>query len=232
MQYFLTTALALQFFFSASAHKPIKGKWESLFDGSTTRGWNSYGKAYAGEAWKVVDGSLYLDANSKKTKNTHGGDLISKEIYENFHLKLEWKVAANGNSGIFFWVQNDPEHQATVWLTGPEMQVLDNDGHPDGKINKHRAGNLYDLIAGTENAVNTVGEWNKAEIIANKGKLQFVLNGITTLITSYGNNHWDSLIANSKFKDMPAFGKKFKGHIALQDHGDDVWFRNIMIKQL
>ncbi len=232
MQLFLNTAISLTMFFSATPEKPVKQKWVSLFDGTTTRGWNSYGKAYAGEAWKVVDGALYLDSKSKKTQNTSGGDIISETTYENFHLKLEWKISAKGNSGIFFWVQNDPINQSSVWLTGPEMQVLDNDGHYDGTINKHRAGNLYDLIAGTEGAVKPVGEWNKAEIIVNKGNLKFILNGITTVNTTYGNQQWDSLIAGSKFKDMPAFAKKFKGHIALQDHGDDVWFRNIMIKEL
>lgn len=212
-----------------------KKGWVSLFDGKTTKGWHSYGKTTAGEAWKVTDGALYLYA-SKKDKadwqSKTGGDLVTDGEYENFHLKLDWKISKNGNSGIIFWVQDDPSKYKYVWNTGPEMQVLDNDGHPDGKINKHRAGNLYDLIAGKEGVVKAVGEWNTAEIISNKGKLDFILNGVTVVSTTYGDDNWRQMIAGSKFKSMPDFAKVFKGHIALQDHGGDVWFRNIMIKQL
>jgi hypothetical protein len=110
--------------------------------------------------------------------------------------------------------------------------VLDNDGHPDGKIKKHRAGNLYDLVEGKEGAVNKVGEWNLVDIISYNGKLDFYLNGINVVSTSYGDADWKKLVAGSKFKDKPDFGKTFSGHIALQDHGDKVWYRNIMIKKL
>ncbi|MCK9404616.1 MAG: DUF1080 domain-containing protein [Chitinophagaceae bacterium] len=207
--------------------------WISLFDGTTTKGWHTFGKTFAGEAWKVADGTLYLDASNKANWQTKGGgDIVSDDAFENFHLKLDWKISKNGNSGVIFWVQDDPAKYAYTWHTGPEMQVLDNDGHSDGKINKHRAGNLYDLIAGKEDAVNPVGEWNTAEIISNKGKLDFILNGITVLSTTYGDDNWKQLIAGSKFKPRPDFGTNFKGHIALQDHGNDVWYKNIMIKKL
>jgi hypothetical protein len=176
---------------------------------------------------------LHLDASDKTDwQSKGGGDIIHEMELENFHLKLDWKVAKNGNSGIIFWVQNDPSKYKYVWYTGPEMQVLDNDGHPDGKIQKHRAGNLYDLIASTEGVTKPVGEWNTAEIICNKGKLEFKLNGTSILSTTYGDEQWNNLIANSKFRSMPAFAKTFKGHIALQDHGDNVWFKNIVVKKL
>lgn len=219
-----------------TGHTVLKKKgWVYLFDGKTTKGWHSYGKPAAGEAWKVVDGTLYLDASKKDAadwQSKTGGDLVSDGEFENFHLKLDWKISPKGNSGIIFWIQDDPSKFKYVWYTGPEMQILDNDGHADGKINKHRAGNLYDLVAGKEGVVKPVGEWNTAEVISNKGKLDLVLNGVTVVSTTYGDDNWAQLVAGSKFKNMPDFGKLAKGHIALQDHGNDVWFKNIMIKQL
>ncbi len=207
---------------------PQKRGWISLFDGKTAKGWTTYGKDTLGGSWKVEDGTLHLDASDKSGR----GDIIHELELENFHLKLDWKIAKNGNSGIIFWVQNDPAKYKYVWYTGPEMQVLDNDGHADAKINKHRSGNLYDLIAGKEGVTKPVGEWNTAEIISNAGKLEFKLNGESILTTTYGDEQWNQMIANSKFKSMPAFGKNFKGHIALQDHGDHVWYRNIVVKKL
>lgn len=208
--------------------KPQKKGWISLFDGKSAKGWTTYGKDSLGGSWKVENGTLHLDAADKSGR----GDIVHELELENFHLKLDWKIAKNGNSGIIFWVQNDPSKYKYVWYTGPEMQVLDNDGHADAKINKHRAGNLYDLVASKEGVTKPVGEWNTAEIISNRGKLEFKLNGETILTTTYGDEQWNQMIANSKFKSMPAFGKNFKGHIALQDHGDHVWFRNIEVKKL
>lgn len=217
--------------FSAPS-QPKPSEWIHLFDGKTTKGWHSYGKATAGNAWKVQDGTLFFNAESKKINPTQGGDLVTNGSFTNFHLKLEWKISKNGNSGIIFWVQDDTSKYKQVWFTGPEMQVLDNDGHPDGKIKKHRAGNLYDLVEGKEGAVNKVGEWNFVDIISYNGKLDFYLNGVNTVSTTYGDADWKALIAGSKFKYSPDFGKTFGGHIALQDHGDNVWYRNIMIKKL
>ena len=149
------------------AEKPIENKkgWIALFDGKTTKGWHSYGKTAAGEAWKVEDGILHLDAG----KGLNAGDIVTDESFNDFDLKLEWKISKNGNSGIIFYIQDEPKKYDYIWYTGPEMQILDNDGHSDGKIIKHRAGNLYDLIEGKEGVVKAVGEWNQVEIISNKG---------------------------------------------------------------
>ncbi len=223
-------AFVSQLFATPIQPKPVK--WRNLFDGKTTKGWHSYGKPTPGAAWKVEDGTLFLDGVSKKEQQLTGGDIVTDESFGNFHLKMEWKISKNGNSGIIFYVQDDTAKYKQVWFTGPEMQVLDNDGHPDGKIKKHRAGNLYDLIEGKEGAVNKVGEWNLVEIISNNGQLDFYLNGINVVSTTYGDPQWRELIAGSKFKTKPDFGKVFSGHIALQDHGDNVWYRNIMIKKL
>jgi hypothetical protein len=210
--------------------KPIEHKkgWISLFDGKTTKGWHSYGKTTAGEAWKVEDGSIHLDAG----KGLSAGDIVTDESFDDFDLKLEWKISKNGNSGVIFFIQDEPKKYEQIWFTGPEMQVLDNDGHPDGKIIKHRAGNLYDLIEGKEGVVKPVGEWNQVEIISNKGKLDLLLNGVTVVSTTLGDDNWKKLVAGSKFKTKPDFGKIFSGHIGLQDHGNEVWFRDIKIKKL
>lgn len=207
-------------------------EWTPLFDGLTFNGWSKYGGGEVGKAWKVENGEIYLDAVNKDGWQTgDGGDIVTNEEFENFHFKYEWKIAPNGNSGVIFLVHESPEYQYP-WHTGPEMQVLDNNGHPDAKIISHRAGDLYDLIVSSEETVKPAGEWNQAEIIVNQGKLELVLNGVTIVTTSMWTPEWEALIAKSKFKDMPGFGKYKKGKIALQDHGDLVHFRNLQIKKL
>jgi hypothetical protein len=221
---------------NTSATKDDNG-WVSLFDGKSTKGWHTYGKTTIGKAWKAENGALHLDAASKKDWQTEeGGDIISDQEYDNFHLKLEWKIAPKGNSGVIFYIHEDPKAYQYPWQTGPEMQVLDNGtptslGHSDAKLYTHRAGDLYDLLASKE-AVKPAGEWNEVEIVADKGKLDFYMNGQHTLSTTMWNNTWKEMIAISKFKDMKDFGTFKKGKIGLQDHGADVWFRNIKIKRL
>jgi hypothetical protein len=210
--------------------------WVSLFDGSSTNGWHSYGKDHVGAAWKVENGVLHLDAESKKTAKAEGGDMVTNEEFGNFDLKLEWRISEKGNSGVIFYVKDDHSKYENTYNTGPEMQVLDNGsatmlGHPDGKLYTHRAGDLYDLLAAKE-AAKPLGEWNQTEIRCNNGKVDFFLNGEHTLSTNLWNDSWRQMIAISKFKDMMDFGTFKKGKIALQDHGDEVWYRNIRVKKL
>ena len=204
-----------------------KGGWKKLFDGKTKNGWHSYGKATAGDAWKIADGTLYVDSSVKE-----GGDLVTNEEYSNFDLKLEWKISQNGNSGILININEDAKKYNETYITGPEIQVLDNDGHPDGKITKHRAGDLYDLVKSSSEPVKPVGEWNAVEIISNKGKLQIFVNGTNVVTTNMWDDNWRKMIAGSKFKNWSDFGTFKKGKIALQDHGNAVWYRNIEIKKL
>lgn len=207
--------------------------WVTLFDGKTTTGWHSYGKDKAGGLWKIADGVLYLDTTKKNGYQTiGGGDLVTDKEYENFDFKVEWKIAPAGNSGLIFLINEDTTKYKEVWTTGPEMQIVDNDLHPDGKIFKHKAGDLYDLIPSSKESAKPVGEWNEAEIKMENGKLDLFLNGTKTVSTTVGDSTWIALVAGSKFKDMPAFGKAKKGKIALQDHGNMVSFRNIRIKEL
>jgi hypothetical protein len=210
-----------------------KEGWQLLFDGSSTKGWHKYGGAPVGTAWKAADGILHLDAAEKVDWQIKGGgDIVSDEEYENFHLKLEWKIDTCGNSGIMFYVKEDTGTYKYPWETGPEMQVLDNKCHADSKITKHRAGDLYDLISSSKEAVKPALEWNLAEIKCVNGKLEFFLNGENVVSTQMWDDAWKKMVAGSKFSKMPGFGTYKKGRIALQDHGNHVWYRNVRIKRL
>ncbi len=206
-----------------------KNKWVKLFDGKSTQGWHNYGKTTVGDRWKAEDGTLHL---LPKASGNTGGDLVTDKEYSNFHLKLEWKISAKGNSGIFLFVKEEPETYSTAYLTGLEMQVLDNEGHKDGKIISHRAGDLYDLIKSSSEPVKPVGQWNKVEVISNNGKLDFKLNGVHIVSTTIGDEKWKALVAGSKFSTFKGFGIYKSGKIALQDHSDEVWYKNISIKEL
>jgi len=207
--------------------------WQLLFDGESTKGWHKYGGKPVGSAWKVADGALYLDTTIKENwQIKDGGDIVSDSAFENFHLKLEWKIAKDGNSGIMFYVHEDTVKYKWPWETAPEMQVLDNNGHPDSKIIKHRAGDLYDLISCSKETVKPAGEWNLAEVKCLNGKLDLFLNGENVVSTTLWDDNWKKLVAGSKFVEMPDFGTYKKGKIGLQDHGNAVWYRKIMIKKL
>ncbi len=206
--------------------------WELLFDGTSTQGWHTYGRSAVGQAWKVSNGVLYFDTTRVNGRRAGGGDITTNKEYENFHLKLEWKIAPGGNSGIIFLVNEDTSKYRATYATGLEMQVIDNNGHADAKITKHRAGDLYDLIASSKETVKPLDQWNLAEIKMNKGKLDLYLNGENIVSTELWNDNWKTVVDNSKFKTWGGFAKFRKGKIALQDHGDMVWFRNIRIKEL
>jgi len=207
-----------------------KEGWKLLFDGKTSTGWHTYNQKTFGPAWKILGGTLFCDTTYHIPKGQEG-DICTNGVYENFDLKYEWKISKNGNSGVMFLVQESPKYEAP-YLTGPEMQVLDNEGHPDGKIHKHRAGDLYDLIASSSEPVHAVGEWNQAEIKLDHGSLNLFLNGVLVVSTTLWDKQWDALVAGSKFSKMTGFAKSKSGHIDLQDHGNAVWFRNIRIKVL
>ena len=210
----------------------IKDGWELLFDGKTTKGWHSYNKKVAGSSWKVDNGTIHLNAAEKDNFQIRdGGDLLTDQEFDNFDLKLEWKIDTCGNSGIIFFIHEDPKYKY-CWETGPEMQVLDNKCHPDAKIIKHRAGDLYDLISCSKETVKPALQWNKVEIKSVNGKLDLLLNGVNVVSTQLWDDGWKKMLAGSKFKSMPDFGTYKKGHIAIQDHGNNVWFRNIKIKKL
>jgi hypothetical protein len=208
-----------------------KQGWKLLFDGKTTQGWHTYLKDTVGSKWQVVEGTLVFDQTKP---SSGGGDIVTNESYENYELNLEWKVAKGSNSGIIFDVQEDPKYGAT-YLTGPEMQVLDNIDASDNKKQNHLAGCLYDMSGdATVSKPVPVGQWNKVRLIQNKGHLTFYLNGTKTFEGQIGSDDWKKLIENSKFKgdDFADFAKVAKGKIALQEHPGSSQWRNIKILPL
>lgn len=206
--------------------KEIKKGWVLLFDGKTTEGWHTYLKEDASAAWTIQDGALAFDPEAGE-----GGDLVTDQEYENYELSLEWKIAEGGNSGIIFNVHEDPEFGAT-YVSGPEMQVLDNEKAHDNKEDDHLAGSLYDMIPVGRTVAKAAGEWNLASIRLKDGQLTLTLNGVQTADVQIGSEEWKKLIAGSKFKDWEHFAQYSKGRIALQDHGNKVWYRNIKIRPL
>jgi hypothetical protein len=197
-----------------------------LFNGHNLDGWHSYLKNQPGSAWSAKNGTIALDPGSGS-----GGDLTTDKQYQNYILKLEWKISDGGNSGIIFNIHESPQYKQT-YVTGPEMQVLDNKNAEDNKKPSHLAGSLYDLIAAPSSAAKPAGKWNKVKIKLLDGHLQFWLNGKNVVDTQMWNGHWKKLVNQSKFKNWKGFAAYKKGHIALQDHGHAVWYRNIKIKKL
>lgn len=203
--------------------------WKLLFDGRSTTGLRNFKSETVGNKWVAQKGTLHFKGKNAAGK---GGDvIITDKEYQDYELYLEWKIATGGNSGIIYNVVESDEYDY-VWQTGPEMQILDNVRHSDGQIVKHRAGDLYDLIECETVVVNEPEVWNKAKIVMKDGKVQHWLNGYKVVETEFWTPEWDQMVAGSKFKDMPGFGTARKGHIALQDHSDPVWFRNIKIREL
>jgi cytochrome c len=205
--------------------------WKLLFDGKALNGWHTYGKNATGKSWIVQDGAIHLNVGPNH-QAADGGDILTAGEYANYELKLEWKVAPCGNSGIIYNIKEDPAKYQYGWETGPEMQVLDNTCHPDARIEKHRAGDLYDLISCRTETVRPAGQWNAVRLVNRNGKVEHWLNGRKVVEVDMTGEDWAALIAGSKFKDMPDFGKATQGKIALQDHGDKVWYRNIKIRTL
>ncbi len=211
--------------------------WTSLFDGSSTAGWRNYNKAtFPEQGWEITDGTLHCLGSGKGEAGGDGDDIIYDKKFTNFHLKLEWKISEGGNSGIFYLVQEGPEYP-DPWKTAPEMQVLDNERHPDaeaGKDGNRKAGSLYDLIPAVPQNAKPAGEWNTAEIKVYKGSVWHIQNGETVLEYHLWTPEWNELVAGSKFPDEnPNWANvAAEGFVGLQDHGDDVWYRNIQIREL
>jgi hypothetical protein len=200
----------------------LRGNWITLFDGRTLNGWHAYQQA-AGvtTGWRIDSGAIRTEGTAK--------DLVSDHQYSSFDLELEWKVAPGSNSGIFWWAN---EGTGEIYENAPEMQVLDNGGHPDGKAELTAAGSLYALYGAPLTLPKPVGQWNQVRIESRGGKVQLWLNGVRTVDVNFDSKVFLDKVAASKFKAWITFGKSRRGHLGLQSHGGVVWFRNIRIKDL
>jgi 3-keto-disaccharide hydrolase len=206
-----------------------KAGFRLLFDGRTTDGWRGYNMKEMPPGWKAIDGILTRVAGGAGGKGAGGGDdIITKDQFDNFELKLQWRVGKGVNSGILYRAK---EGAVTSWHVTPEMQVLDNVGFGDPSP-LHHAGALYDLYAPAKDTTRPISEWNDVRLIANGNHIEHWLNGVKVVECEIGSPDWNERLAKSKFKDKPDFAKATKGHICLQDHSGKIEYRNIKLRPL
>ena len=222
-----------------------------LFDGTSSKGWRGYGKDALPGRWTVEDGCLkFSGTGSGEGQTGEGGDVIFAHQFKNFTLEMEWKISKGGNSGIFYLAkevttkdENGNDRYEPIYISAPEYQVLDNANHPDallGVDGNRQSASLYDMIPAVPQNQNPYGEWNKVKILVYKGTVVHFQNDVKVLEYHLWTQQWTDMLQASKFsqKDWPlAFellnncgGENHEGYIGLQDHGDDVWYRNIRIK--
>lgn len=207
--------------------------WMLLFNGHDVGKWRGYNKSTCPKGWDVVEGTLHCNGSGRgEAGAADGGDIIYPEEFQNFELTLEWKISDGGNSGILYLATELPSK--TIWQTAPEMQVLDNTKHPDGRDGLHSAGALYDMIGVPADKVKPVGQWNQVKILVYKGLVEHWLNGEKVVEYHLWTPEWEAMVAKSKFPQYNPDWAKIpqKGLIGLQDHGDDVWYKNIKIRKL
>jgi hypothetical protein len=232
--------IGLFFLFSPNcfSQKLDKDKdWEILFDGNSFNGWHRFNNDKVGNVWIIKNGTMEMVPTKRDRRDRKSHDILTNKEYTNFILSLEWKISEKGNSGILWGIQEGKKYKAP-YRTGPEIQIIDNNGHPDAKVrpNFHQAGALYDLSQPTIDNTKPAGQWNELILTVNykinRGKL--ILNGKEINNFPLYGDQWEKLIAKSKFAHhtFKNFSKKRKGKIGLQDHGNIVSYRNIKIKKL
>ena len=199
--------------------------WTVLFDGTSTDAFRGFKKETLPASWVIEDGSLaYIPGGSD------GGDIVTRDQFGDFELELEWKISEAGNSGIIYRASEEFD---APWMTGPEYQILDNLKHPDAQYGNDRlAGANYDVHPADPGAVSAVGGWNTTRIVAHGTHVEHWLNGNKVVSYELYSDDWNARVADSKWVNHAEYGRRLSGHIALQDHGNRVWFRNIRIKRL
>lgn len=200
--------------------------YTSLFDGKTMNGWRTYQNKPA-DSWMVKEGILYCKG-STTDKSDRRADLITVDTFENFDLQLDWKIAPQGNSGILYMVT---EEYGTSYLSGPEYQLIDDVNFPEKLEDWQKVAANYAMHTAPTAHPKPAGEWNHARIVVDQGHVQHWLNGEKVVEYDLWTDDWKKRKESGKWKDAPGYGMSKVGHIALQDHGSEAWFKNIEIKR-
>ena len=195
--------------------------WKLMFDGKSLAGWRGYQSPTAPSGWRAVNGELVFDGK--------GGDLMTVDQYDSFEMRFEWRVTPNGNSGVIYRIATS---EPFPWHTGPEFQVLHNAGHKDGSNPLTSAGSNYAVNPPVKDVTKPVGEWNESRIVARGNHVEHWMNGVKLLECEVGSADWEARVKASKFGKIPPYGRTKRGHIALQDHGNVVGYRNLKIREL
>jgi 3-keto-disaccharide hydrolase len=198
-----------------------------LFDGKTMNGWRTY-QNKPSDSWTVNNGTLYCKG-SATNKSDKRADLITNDQFENFDLSLDWKISPQGNSGIIYMVT---EQYPASYLSGPEYQIIDDNNFPEKLENWQKTAANYAMNPAPDAVPNPVGEWNHTRIVVNRGHVEHWLNGKKVVEYELWTDEWKKNKMAGKWKDAPGYGQSKRGHIALQDHGSEAWFKNIRIRQL
>ena len=204
--------------------------WTLLFDGKSLEGWRAYKQQDAsGTRWRVEDGTLTLPARAG-TAAARSRDIITTATFDRFELEWEWRVSPGGNSGVKYFVLEDADADSAI---GHEYQIIDDARHADAKIGgKRQTASFYDVLPPAGGHAQPAGMWNQSRVVVNAPTVEHWLNGGKVLSYELDSPALRTAIADSKFKGVERFGKLQKGHVLLQDHGDQVWYRNIRIRRL
>ena len=211
-----------------------KDGWKLLGDGKTTNGWRgAKSTTFPDKGWIIEDGILKV-LKSDGGESTNGGDIVTIRKYRNFILSVDFKITKGANSGVKYFVDTEL-NKGEGSSIGCEFQILDDERHPDAKLGvngNRKLGSLYDLIPAKASKPYRDGLFNNATVIVKNNHVEHWLNGVKIVEYERNNQMWNALVAYSKYHIWPNFGNAETGHILLQDHGDEVWFRNIKIKEL
>ncbi|MBK5720664.1 DUF1080 domain-containing protein [Dysgonomonas sp. Marseille-P4677] len=214
--------------------KEAKEGWALLWDGKTTNGWRGARiSSFPAKGW-VIDNGILKVMKSGGAESANGGDIVTTRMYKNFILSADFKITEGANSGIKYFV-NPGLNKGEGSAIGCEFQILDDDKHPDAKLGvrgNRKLGSLYDLIPAPDNKPFNKKDFNTAVVIVKDNKVEHWLNGVKLLEYERNNQMWQALVNYSKYRDWPNFGNGAEGNILLQDHGDEVWFKNVKIKEL
>ena len=222
MKKFLIPVIFLFAFYDLSSGQD---NWISLFDGQSMTGWRFF-KNRENNSWEIKEGTLHCKSESAADNRA---DFVTKGKYKDFELSLQWKIAKGSNSGIMYRVS---EKYDAPYLTGPEYQLIDDRGYPEALTPKQKTGADYDMMPAGNSPIKPAGEWNQTKILVKGNHVEHWLNGVKLFEFEQFSDEWLKRKENSKWKDAKGYGAVKKGYICLQDHGGEIWFKEIQIRKL